>query len=223
LSGKPDPRKPRKNPELRDIERVIRSNYRDFSAEKDHTRKRGYGMILQAALEQWLDEPEHLMDLMEGAAPVPESKGKDAAVIPGAEGLFDVVGEASDTFFYLGYGGGVTTVFHGRDADPFHPWDLSGYWVLLMEKLYVTEAETTNHFSSEVALRRHVGRQPTEYWKKDAFLVLCDPRGYYDGRTAMVAAKYVSEGRARKKALAAAEAFGIRFAVARNLGMITTH
>ncbi len=39
----------------------------------------------------------------------------------------------------------------------------------------------------------------------------------------MLAAKYVSEARARTKAQACADAFGIRFCVARNLARIDTH
>lgn len=223
MAGKPDPRKPKRNPELRDIERVVRNNWAGFKGEKDHTRKRGYAMVLGAALEQWLDEPEYLTDLADGAVPPPEPTRPDPGLVEGAETLCEVPGETENTFFWLSPGNVPTTLFVGRDGAPFDSRELSGFVVRLFEKVFATGNETVNHFTSEAALRRHVGREPPGPLERGMFFVLCDPRGYYDGRSAMTVAKYKTLSSAKKRAEALAEDFGIRFALACLVGWVDNH
>ena len=223
MSPKADPRKPKPNPELRDIERVIRNNWASFRSEKDHTRRRGYAMILGAALEQWLDEPEHSIDLVDGQASTPPGGHPDPGILDGAETLFEQPGPSSGQHFWLGSNYVPTTLFDAKGPDPHDPWKLSGFVVLRFEKLFATDETTGNHFTSEAAFRRHAGREPARPFSKGDVFVLCDPKGYFDGRTALPAARYRSLSTAKKRAMILASRFGIRFAVARLIGLLDTH
>ena len=62
-----NPRHPRKNRELKSIEKLMVQKWREFRAAENHKEKVGNAMLLQAHLEAWLDEPEFITDLMDGA------------------------------------------------------------------------------------------------------------------------------------------------------------
>jgi len=116
-----------------------------------------------------------------------------------------------------------TTLFVGRDGAPFDSRELSGFVVLFFEKVFATDNETVSHFTSEAAFRRHAGREPARPFEKGEYIVFADPRGFFDGRSALPAAKYKTLSPAKKKAEALAAAFGIRFAVARLAGWVDNH
>ena len=66
-SGK-DPRKPKKNPELKFMEQAMRDTWLRFRTADNYSEKRGNAMILQAHLEEWLNQPECICDLEEGVS-----------------------------------------------------------------------------------------------------------------------------------------------------------
>ncbi len=62
-----DPRKPRVNKELKQIEKLMAEKWRYFKAAESYKEKTGNLMLLQAHLEEWLNQPEFIYDLEEGA------------------------------------------------------------------------------------------------------------------------------------------------------------
>jgi hypothetical protein len=228
MSSRPDPWKPRKNPELGDIEKVIRNNSERFLGESDHTRKTGYARVLRAAVDHWLAEPGELVDLVEGAV---EPRWRERTVWDEwerrmepetAESPFDTPGHAEDVLFYLNSSMVPTPVFPAGETHRFDSRELGGYVVHLLEKRFLTEAPTRNHFASEAAFNRQFGPPPRPFLAGE-HLVLCDPRGYWDGRTAQPAGTYKHHQRAMKRAESLAETFGIRFVVARVVGSADNH
>jgi len=224
MTSPKDPRQPRKNPALPDIEKLMRNNWQGFKTAQNHSQRRGYLMILNAHIESWLNEPEFIRDLEDAPAPIADG----AAGLPvNAELPFDQRGEpAAEAFFYCS-AGGVTTELLSKadlDADPHRAFRVPGFVVRLYRKIYATPNETRMHFSSDEAFERHISTATTKTWPvKGSYDVLMDPRGGLDGSRCRRAFTTKNQKIAVKKADTFAEKFGIRFLVAELIGTEDTH
>ena len=222
-SGK-DPRKPKKNPELKFIEQAMRDNWRRFGTADNYSEKRGNTMVLQAHLEEWLDQPERICELEEGVSSATGAPHRPKDIPEDAELVFERGGPAEDAFFF--YTGGFISQLFAKaelDADPEKVRKYGYYVVTVYQKLYAAMNMTEMHFTSEEALRRHINSSALPGSRKDNFDVLADPLGCPDPKKCHIVSRYRNLKRAEAKADKLAEEFGIRFVVAKVLGLVDNH
>ena len=226
MKRKYDPRAPRLNPEIEVFRRVFTNRLREFKMSESYTEMVGNAVITRAVIEQFLEEPEFIYDIAE----IPPEKKRellfpedgDAGV--GLEDPFAEPGYSEGRFFYYNYSSRITPLFRKEQASLYDPWKLSVYWVRVLEKRYASSAETRMRFTSEEALRRCIPRpRPLDRRERGVYLLMCDPLGYYDGKSAKIAAEYVSLSRAVKAADRLSEWLDIRFLVAAWRDTIHTH
>ena len=189
MSGKYDPRKPRPNPEIRDIVRAMESNWKCLKAEKHYSTRRGFALILQALIEDLLEEPEFLYDLVPGPSSGGRHLYKPAEEKPGEpafldETPFDQTGLETGRYFFFTSTGVLTPLFVNLEYDPYYPLTLPGTWIYRLEKRYVTPGQTRMRLTSEQALDRcrprmkKAGREAGEVHH-----ILGDPQGYEAGHS----------------------------------------
>ncbi len=225
MTSKRDPREPGKNPELKFIEKIMLDSWRRFRAAENYSEKRGDAMILQAHLEEWLDQPESFCDLEDGVSSETGASYRPKDIPADAEWVFDRGGTVEGLFFFYA-GGSISPLFTRAelDADPDKVRKYGYYVVVVYEKLYATENVTEMHFSSEEGMRRHTNStNPTRWSQKDDFDVLADPRGCPDSKKCQIVFRYRSLKKAMAKAETLAEEFGIRFVVAKVHGTVDNH
>jgi len=225
MSAKNDPREPRENRELKFIERVMQESWRSFRAAESHNEKRGAAMILQAHIDEYLDQPEHVHDLAEGVSfesgcPYRLDDGPEGAEMP-----FDKGGQATDAFFYE-TGRKITRLYTRAelDAEPEMSRKFGWYVVTLYEKIYATEDETTAHFTRYEAVNRYLqpsSREPRP--RKGDYVLWADPLGGYDPKQSEIVAQYRHVNMAIERARKVATDYGIRIIVAKHLGSVDNH
>jgi hypothetical protein len=107
-----DPRQAKKNAELKFIEKAMLDSWRSFRSANNHSEKRGHAMILQAHIEEWLDQPESIPDLEEGVSCPSGCPYRPEDVPDDAEMPFDRGGQTTDAFFFQS--GSVTSKIYSR-------------------------------------------------------------------------------------------------------------
>lgn len=225
MTPKIDPTIPKPNPELRFLERILLEAWRAFRSEQDHGEKRGRAMILQAHLDEWLNQPEQVRELEPGRHPDADNAGIRGEVPPNAEMPFDRGGPAEGVFFFK-TGNWSSQLFTQAelDADPNKSRDYGWYVVTLYEKVYASSIETYNHFSTEAALHRHIpSSAKSGGLEKDRYDVFLDPAGGPDPKRMFFAARYRTRDAALEEADRLAASFGIRFLAARIAGWVDNH
>lgn len=217
-----NPRHPKKNRELKSIEKLMVRKWREFRNADNHREKVGNAMLLQAHLEAWLDEPEFITDLMDGAVEGAKRMDDDPE---NAQYPWDKAGESEDAIFCLGYGGPsrLYTKEQWR-AEPYITMKYGNFVVPVYEKVYSTDQETVAHFISEQAFARHVNiTQKGMRGYEGYYDVLSDPAGCDQMNGSFRVYASSSMKRAIKKADILAEKYGIRFVVAKLLGLVDNH
>lgn len=214
-----DPRKPRKNPELPGIVRAFESNFKDFKAARSPTQRRGYVMVMRALLEQYLDEPDTLTDLLEGPAEEtararldPDSLGWDRS--PGETDPFAQAELGPEPYFFYTAGGRYSNLYPEPAQDPYYVpglWN-HGFFVHTLEKIYATPQPTTHRVVDEEVYKRLV--KPVRGGERPFFL-LADPAGIEGGHRVVNVKAYKEIGAAVKQADRLGQMLGIRFLVAR--------
>lgn len=225
MSSKKDPRKPRKNPELKFIEQVMLDNWRRFRAANNYSEKRGNAMILQAHLEEWLAQPESLCELEYGVSSETGAPYRLKDIPVDTELVFDRGGPAENIFFFY-TGGSISQLFTKAelDADPDKVRKYGYYVVTVYEKMYATKNVTEMHFTSEEAIRQYINLSNLTRWsQKDDFDVLADPLGCPDPKKCQIVSRYRNLKKAVAKAEKLAEEFSIRFIVAKVQGLVDNH
>jgi hypothetical protein len=210
-----DPRKPRPNPEIKEILRCIKRGQDDLQAAENHTQRIGYARILKAHLEMLEDEPETFTDLQPGTVEVakhlPTSELLDSADMT-EESPFDTPGDCQGMFFFYA-NGGLSNLYRPPLVDPYQVPLMHGYGCSYsLEKLYACPTETTHHFTDPYLLCRYVGSLNNPDGKK-SFWLLSDPRGVFGGASQVVK-MYATRGSAVKAADRLGERLDIRFLVA---------
>lgn len=216
-----DPREPRVNRELKQIEKLMAAKWKEFRGAETHSERRGNLMIMQAHMEEWLDQPEFIYDLEEGPVAV---KYNEPNPVEHMEFPFDSPGETSG-FEYFGHRGRPSRLYRSeeRKADSYLSRHYGGFVVWSFEKLYATENSTKMHFSSQQALLRHTSGKSDDPWPEiNKYHVFSDPAGCADGNTCVLCA-VTHEKTAIKKAKEWAEKFGVRFLVARAVSYVDNH
>ena len=225
MTPKTDPKTPRPNPELRFLERILLDAWREFRSADNYGEKRGRAMILQAHLDEWLGQPEHIQDLEQGRHPAADGAVDRKDIPANAEMPWDRGGPAGGVFFFrTGHWTSQLFTQAELDADPDKSRNYGWYVVTLYEKIYASPANTVNHLSSEAALHRHIpSSAKSGGLELDLYDVFMDPAGGPDPGRMFFAARY----RSRKRALEAADrfsaAYGIRFLAARIAGWADNH
>jgi hypothetical protein len=225
MSSKKDPRKFRTNPELKFIEKVMFDSWRQFRSADNYSEKRGSAMILQAHLEEWLDQPETFCDLENGVSTETNVPYRTKDVPLDAELVFYRGGPADNLFFFYA-GGTISQLFTKAElyADPEKVRRYGYYVVTIYEKMWATENATESHFTSEEAIRRHIPSSSLTRWsQKNDFDVLADPQGCPDPKKCQIVSRYRSLKKAISKAENSAQEFGIRFVVGRVHGLVDNH
>ena len=217
-----NPRQPKKNRELKNIEKLMVQKWREFRTAESHKEKVGNAMLLQAHLEAWLDEPEFVVDLMDGAVEGAKRMDDDPE---DAEYPWEKAGEAEDAIFCLGYGG-PSRLYTKKQwrTEPYITMKYGNFVVPVYEKVYATEQETVAHFTSEQAFAGHVNfTQKGMRGCEGYYDVLSDPLGcdQMNGSLRVYASR--NKKRAIRKADNLSEEYGIRFVVAKLLGLVDNH
>ncbi len=196
-----DPRSPRPNPELRDILRAFDKNYREFMVARSHNQRRGYIAVMKALLDQYLDEPEVLTDLLAGRAEVEKARLTPEQLRWDRElGPVDPFAEAElgeQRYFFYTSGGRYSNLYGEPAQDPYYVpglWN-HGPFVYTLEKLYASQQETTHRVAGEEVYQRLVKRSQGP---DRPFWVLADPAGIEGGYRVMLVNAYKSESPARK-------------------------
>ena len=182
-------------------------------------------MILQAHLEEWLDQPETICDLENGVSTETDVPYRMKDVPLDAELVFDRGGSADNLFFFY-TSGSISQLFTKveLDADPEKVRRYGYYVVTIYEKMWATENATESHFTSEEAIRRHIPSSSLARWsQKNDFDVLADPQGCPDPKKCQMVSRYRSLKKAVSKAENSAQEFGIRFVVGRVHGLADNH
>ena len=139
--------------------------------------------------------------------------------------VFDRGGLTERIFFFYA-GGSISQLFTRAelDADPDKIRKYGYYVVTLYEKVYATKIETENHFTSDEAIRKYTRPSNLNRWpQKNDFDVLADPLGCPDPKKCQMVSRYRNLKKAVAKADKLAGEFGIRFVVAKVLGMVDNH
>ncbi len=216
-----DPSKPRKNPELKAILRAIERGHDALKAAATHAQKRGEAMVLQGCLEAFLDEPEFLLDLRDGALAPREQTRLDPSAFPAGaapfleEGAFDQAGAAEGVFFFYTSGGAISPLYSGSALDPYDvggPLYTCGPFVYALEKRYASAKPTIRHVSSEWVFRKLVRQSKPPIAKSAPHFVIADPAGL--GTSACLVKAFRDLRRAKASADRLGERLDIRFAVA---------
>lgn len=221
-----DPKEPRRNPEFWEIWRVIQHKCKEMKDARTFAEIRGHCMVLQVHINDLLEEPEFVRDLVEG--PVPGAftflaPGGDQPEGQNLENPFDQPGPAAGMYFYYTYSGQITGLFTGGE-NVYDPFSLSVYWVIRFEKVYAAAEETRFHIPSEAAFNKiHQGRPRPRRDAIGQYAIFMDPKGIYDGGAARIVGIYKNRKRAISRVDQLSRKYGIRYMAARLVGFIDTH
>ncbi len=221
-----DPRNPRRNPEVDDIMKAMKSRWEELIRSPNHTQLIGNAAIMGAHIEQLLDEPEFVYDLAKGTA----RPQRDLLMPPGDAGEavledpFEKPGISKDRFFYFNYNSRITPLLEKDQLSLYDPFRMSVYWVQVLEKRYAAEKETSMHFTSETALERWTPKKThPELAPGEIHFVLGDPLGFYDGLSVKNVYKTADLEKAIKEADRLSNSYDIRFLVATFRDIFHTH
>jgi len=225
-----DPRRPKTNPELKQLLRLIDRQHKDLKSAGTHRARRGHAAVLRATLEMFLDEPEFLQDLRDGPAAAAPRALLDPASFPEevpflSETPFETGGEAANRFFFYTSSGAFSPLFEGPALDPYYmpPLHRHGPYVYTLEKRYASAKATACRLSGEDALRRAAPRRKPGSRRDKPIFVLCDPAGLEPGASAALTAIYANAAKARDLADRLAAELNIRFITAAVRFAFCTH
>jgi len=224
-------RRPRKNPEIPFLVRLIREKTAELARETDYPRRKGHARVLIEHLEALDVEPEFLYDLMEGPAELRDAYFRPDEFEAGRVALtdetpFDHPGKTAGRFFF--HSRRISHLLAGEAIDPYtlsRPFSSMGWWNLCVEKRYASAQPTTMRVSGPEIFTKALGkRKPSGPGPgKWAYLVVADPRGEQSGRTAHLVAHTTDQSQAIRLADRLGDLLEIRFVVARTVYAFLNH
>lgn len=222
-----DPRSPRKNPELSEIARAIRSSYGGFRKAETHAERRGRLAILQAHIEEFLAQPESLQDFYDGRPQGPREytdPGPDRSTHSRGDPFADP-DSYEDSYVLRSTGGGMSHLSDTSDMlEYLGEWPF-GAVILTFRPLHLTEQDTVGWFRDEQALTRWAGRKFSHHDPRahHYYAVFSDPLALPDRKTSVILYESLQQQKAIDMAESTSRRFGIRLLVAQLRGISDFH